>query len=242
MGLDEYPASDWLGDIPELNNRRAPGNTCMSALRSLYHNEQVRNDSKGCGGVMRVAPIAFLPPANNSVEDVGRLAVEAVALTHKHPLGFLPAAVMVHIISDILNGNDVADYPVLLDGIVDSALKSLKRYSCPEAGVLEQLIRKAVSLSAENMDDVTAICQLGEGWTGDEALAIAIYCSLKYRSNFEHALIAAVNHSGDSDSTGAITGNIVGAVLGRNAIPPYYTEKLELLSVIEKIANEFINI
>lgn len=29
----------------------------------------------------------------------------------------------------------------------------------------------------------------------------------------------AVNHDGDSDSTGAITGNILGAYLGQQAIP-----------------------
>ena len=52
----------------------------------------------------------------------------------------------------------------------------------------------------------------------EETLAIAIYCSLKYQNDFSKGIIAAVNHSGDSDSTGAVTGNILGALLGFDAI------------------------
>jgi ADP-ribosyl-[dinitrogen reductase] hydrolase len=34
----------------------------------------------------------------------------------------------------------------------------------------------------------------------------------------------AVKHSGDSDSTGSITGNILGALLGKGAIPEVWLE------------------
>ena len=50
--------------------------------------------------------------------------------------------------------------------------------------------------------------------------------------------MCAVNHSGDSDSTGAICGNIMGAFLGRKKIPDYYIKYLELLDVIEEIAED----
>ena len=50
--------------------------------------------------------------------------------------------------------------------------------------------------------------------------------------------MASVNHSGDSDSTGSVTGNIIGAILGYNAIPSYYKENLELLRLIEEIATD----
>ncbi|MBK8809431.1 MAG: ADP-ribosylglycohydrolase family protein [Acidobacteria bacterium] len=60
---------------------------------------------------------------------------------------------------------------------------------------------------------------LGGGWVGEEALAISIYCSLVSENDLSGALLLAVNHSGDSDSTGAITGNILGALHGIGAIP-----------------------
>jgi len=88
------------------------------------------------------------------------------------------------------------------------------------------------------MDDLDAIHQLGEGWVGDEALAIAVYCVLKYSGDIDNALIAAVNHNGDSNSTGAITGNIIGAQGGFSGIPAKYTEKLELRDLIIEVADD----
>jgi ADP-ribosylglycohydrolase len=81
---------------------------------------------------------------------------------------------------------------------------------------------------------------LGEGWVGEEAIAISIYCTLKYRDDFKKALCAAVNHDGDSDSTGAITGNILGAYLGINGIPGEWIAKVELADVIMRIADDLL--
>ena len=55
------------------------------------------------------------------------------------------------------------------------------------------------------------------------------------------AIIASVNHSGDSDSTGSVTGNILGAYLGMSAIPQKYLDKLELKDVITEIADDLYN-
>ena len=80
----------------------------------------------------------------------------------------------------------------------------------------------------------------GLSWPGEEALAIAVYCALKHRSGFRNAIIASVNHSGDSDSTGAIKGNILGAYLGLNSIPKEWVEKLELKGVIMQATDDLL--
>lgn len=72
---------------------------------------------------------------------------------------------------------------------------------------------------------------------GEEALAIAVYCALRYQDNMEECLSAAVTHNGDSDSTGAVAGNILGAWLGEEAIPAHWLEKLELRETIEEAAD-----
>ena len=69
-------------------------------------------------------------------------------------------------------------------------------------------------------------------------MAIGLYCALKYLDNFEEAMIASVNHGGDSDSTGAITGNILGAAIGYDAIPQFYKDNVELLGVILHMADD----
>lgn len=108
----------------------------------------------------------------------------------------------------------------------------------PDTEYMLELLNKAVELVCKDMDDKAAIMQLGEGWVAEETLAIAVYCALKYHDDFEQAMIAAVNHDGDSDSTGAVTGNIVGAALGLNGIPEKFLQNLELKDLILKMANE----
>ncbi|HZU77022.1 MAG TPA: ADP-ribosylglycohydrolase family protein, partial [Dehalococcoidia bacterium] len=65
--------------------------------------------------------------------------------------------------------------------------------------------------------------------------AIALYCALTADS-FEDGVVLAVNHSGDSDSTGSLTGNLLGALLGVEAIPIRWLAVLELRDEIEQVA------
>ena len=70
----------------------------------------------------------------------------------------------------------------------------------------------------------------------EEALAIAVYCALTHPEDLAAAVRLAANHSGDSDSTAAITGNIMGALLGAEAIPASWLDVLELRDTIDRLA------
>lgn len=231
----------WLMNEPRLYNRRAPGLTCLRALNSgrFGRIEEPINDSKGCGGIMRVAPIGlYFVDSRLSVEHIDRIGAEAAALTHGHELGWLSSAVLVHIIHQI-----TYHHSIRIDRAVCNALDTVERIF-PDAkhmGDLRQLVEKAMRLAKSDMDDLTAIESLGGGWVGEETLAIAVYCACKYPDDFDKALIASVNHSGDSDSTGAVTGNILGASLGLEGIPAKYKENLELADVILEIADDLCN-
>lgn len=87
-------------------------------------------------------------------------------------------------------------------------------------------------------NDEENIRKLGEGWVAEETLAIAIYAVGRHLDSFEDTLIAAVNHDGDSDSTGAVAGNIIGAIVGYDAIPDKFKKDLELHDVILAIADD----
>lgn len=103
---------------------------------------------------------------------------------------------------------------------------------------LQYLLEKAGRRAVSTLSDEEAIRQIGEGWVAEETLAIAIFCIMRYPNDFERAIIASVNHSGDSDSTGSVTGNIIGALLGDSAIPSYYKEHLELKWLVEELADD----
>lgn len=224
------PPQSWLAKTEELNQRRAPGNTCLSALMSgkMGTVEEPINSSKGCGSVMRVAPIGLYFPPNQNVFELG---MKTGVITHGSPSGYLSAGLLALIISKIVYEENKD-----LEQIVRESLTSLEQYK--DHLELKEIVEKAVDLVHQNVEDLAAIEELGEGWVADEALAIAIYSSLKYKDDFKKAVVCAVNHSGDSDSTGAITGNILGAFLGLDAIPKEYLEHLELSDVILEISED----
>jgi ADP-ribosylglycohydrolase len=101
----------------------------------------------------------------------------------------------------------------------------------------EQLgfLDRAVDLAATRPDPETIAAELGGGWVGEEALAIGL-CAALAADDLVSGLVMAVNHSGDSDSTGAICGNILGAALGIDAIPAAWLAELELREVIERLS------
>ena len=247
----------WIMQIPELHKRRAPGNTCITALASIAMQRHRTNNSKGCGGVMRIAPIPLYAAANGrmTIEEADRLAGDAAEITHHHPLGIIPAALMAHIIYRLVQDEHV--WSGLLSGrsrfekytyegmqLMRSLYAGQEKY----LDQMEQLVNDAFAFSQNDTDDVTNITHLGGGWVAEETLAIALYCIHRYfpadlspealSASFERAIIASVNHGGDSDSTGAVTGNILGTITGYDAIPQCYKADLEHHDTILKLSGE----
>ncbi|WP_308232318.1 ADP-ribosylglycohydrolase family protein [Prevotella sp.] len=242
----------WIGDVPELNNRRAPGQTCITALQDILRGKDPYNNSKGCGGIMRTAPVALygavwrdtpegepLEGRISSIMDVDMLAADAAEITHQHPLGWLSSALEAHVIYRILQKDcpTVDDFKAYLSEGYDTLL-SLYPNEGASFSQLRALTDKALGLVDSPASDVDNIEAIGEGWVAEETLAIAVYCAVKYFDNFEKAIVASVNHKGDSDSTGAVTGNILGAVVGYDAIPEFFKTDLELHDIILHVADD----
>ncbi|MEJ7811441.1 MAG: ADP-ribosylglycohydrolase family protein [Gemmatimonadaceae bacterium] len=220
----------WLIGVRALHARRAPGTTCLAALRGdvMGTPDRPLNDSKGCGGVMRVAPVGL---ASASAEAVFRMGCEVAALTHGHPSGFLAAGCLALIVHQIIAG-------LSLDDAARAALERVRHEPAHEetARALEGALRaaRASSPTAETVEG------LGAGWVAEEALGIAVYAALAADGSFEDGVRLAVNHTGDSDSTGAIAGNILGALLGAGAIPERWREGVELRTEIETLADDLL--
>jgi ADP-ribosylglycohydrolase len=68
---------------------------------------------------------------------------------------------------------------------------------------------------------------LGEGWVAEEAVAGAMYCFWRFPDDYPNAVLIAVNTDGDSDSLAAITGSLVGARRGVEAIPAHWRAHVE---------------
>lgn len=185
---------------------------------------------------MRIAPVGLFGNqafqgigADNAVFDLG---CDLARITHGHPTGYLSAGAFSLLIAHLMRGTDFID-------AIQRVVAVLETYEGSEETCAA--IEKAIDLSFRHPRDILALRQLGEGWIAEESLAIAIYCTLSYQDDFRNAVLLAVNHGGDSDSTGSMTGNLVGVMLGFQTIPRDLLEGLELKGVVQQVAEDLHN-
>lgn len=221
----------WLLGHRELFHRRAPGATCFFALKE-YARTGVRatfthtvNNSKGCGGVMRAAPVALWSADPAEVFAVG---AASAALTHSHPSGYLPAGAFAVIVGQLVRGGELA-------AAIDLVRRLLRGWNGHEETLacLEQALR----LAEQGPPTPEKVAALGGGNVGETALAIGVYAVLSTQ-DLSSAQLVAINHNGDSDSTGSIAGNIAGAIYGEQALHQPWLDRLELREVISTMADD----
>ncbi|MER6352363.1 ADP-ribosylglycohydrolase family protein [Streptomyces sp. NPDC001634] len=223
-----------LAAQPWLYARRAPGNACLSGLAQdfvpdpmaeLGRPGPVNSNSKGCGAVMRSAPFGLTRvPADTAFA----MAARSAQTTHGHPTGYYAAGAFAAIVAYLVEGDS-------LEGAVLRALRLLARH--PGHEETTAALRRALDLAAEGSPTPEKVETLGAGWIAEEALAIAVYCALA-QPEIRHALLLSVNHSGDSDSTGAICGNLLGAQHGDHRLPHEWLERVEARAEITVVADD----
>ncbi|GAA1912270.1 ADP-ribosylglycohydrolase family protein [Streptomyces sodiiphilus] len=230
-GPDERRAEDgWLARQEWLYARRAPGRACLSGLGDPVMGtvDRPKNpDSKGCGTVMRSAPFGLLVGWDPQL--VFQLGVECAVQTHGHPTGRLAAGAFAVIVHALVRGDG-------LDTAVQKALALLAVH--PGHEETTHALRQALGAVRQGLPGAERVEALGEGWTAEEALAIGVYCAL-VAQDIRHGLLLAVNHGGDSDSTGSVCGNLLGALHGETALPPGWLAELEGRATILELADDF---
>lgn len=228
----------WIYRVERLHAQRAPGNSCLNAIRTSPTGGTMHkpvNNSKGCGTVMRAAPFGLAVSAADCRGDgntaVHKMAACDAALTHGHPLAWASSSLLAQIVFYIVQQYPERGYR--LEQVIPHV-----RFPGDETA--HKLLERAVKLALDpSVSDLDGIHALGEGWVAEEALAIAVFCAVRYQNDFAAAIRAAVNHKGDSDSTGAICGNILGAWLGKEAVARAFDlEHLELRDLVEKMADQ----
>ncbi len=219
-----------LTGYKELFSLRAPGKHCLSSLKSgkMGTIGDPINDSKGCGGVMRMAPIGL---AYDDPEKAFHFGCKLAALTHGHPTGDLASGVFAAIISLIISGYSLAE-------AIEESTLILKTDKNHEETL--RAIGNAVDMVGKEHPEPEVIETIGTGWIAQEALGISLYCSLVAQDDFKNGILLSINHSGNSDSTGSITGNILGALYGYDILPENWLDALELKELIEETAFDLL--
>ncbi len=240
-----HPAVDmrWMPDGWMLGERtlwarRGPGTTCLSALsHSSSLGEMAWNDRKGCGGVMRVAPVGFM---HDSFFELG---ADCAHLTHGHPTGYLTAGYLAEVIAGLQQTPSLERALTRADAALARASASSEAPAALVGETAQALAnaRHEAELALKTGVPSRIPTSLGEGWVAEETLAIAVYCALVGR-DFEHAVRLAVNHGGDSDSTGSVTGQILGARDGVAVIPQRWLAKVECVSIVDRLVETFVGL
>lgn len=213
----------WLHS-PE--NNRAPGNTCKAGVANFEGGVDWRESglahSKGCGAAMRVAPIGYC--YQHDPERLRQMAIASSVITHRHPTGVAAAVAAAYAVKLALDGAPVSEYMArigaFVDGLSDELDAALSR----------------VGHAAAWGDEEAALEHIGEGWVGEEAIALALYCVIRYPDDYVACVRRGANLTGDSDSVASIAGGISAARLGINAIPASWHARCENRDYLEDLA------
>jgi ADP-ribosylglycohydrolase len=264
------PQPRWIDGQPVLRHRRAPGNACLSGLATgemgtVYR--PVNPESKGCGTVVRSAPFGLIP--HIPAESVYKLSADAASLTHGHPSARQSAGVFSLLIHSLIQGHSLVEAAqaavlrVEADAEAAPELRERLGAALRLAGYAGAAGGAATGpqavLSPEDL-----VSELGEGWVAEEALAVGLYAVLATApgafpagssadspagrlaadpvEHFKAAIALAINHSGDSDSTGSIAGNILGAHYGEECLPADWLAALEAPEVIRGMASQLVSV
>ncbi|TVZ81785.1 ADP-ribosylglycohydrolase family protein [Streptomyces sp. BK340] len=227
-------AEAWLYSPGGGTPSRAPGNACLSGVAQMYAPDpqlpldgspgEVNPDSKGCGAVMRSAPFGLV----NTPDAAFAMAARGAQITHGHPTGYYAAGALAAIVAHLVAGDS-------LEGAVLRTQRLLARH--PGHEETSAALREALDLAADGAPTAEKVESLGAGWVAEEALALGVYCALA-QPRVKDALLLSVNHSGDSDSTGSICGNLLGARHGDVGLPHAWVERIEGRARIAALADD----
>jgi ADP-ribosylglycohydrolase len=210
--------------------QRAPGATSIRGVNALERGAPWREagvrDSKGGGACMRVAPVGYFYQY-----EPGRLQSVARAqgvLTHRHPTSDAACMAAAYLVKLALEAVDPADYPQRVLKFVGGL--------APE---FDQAIERVPEVLAW-ADEEAALNHIGPtrggGWIAEEAVAMALYCVMRYPTDYVAAVRLGANISGDSDSVASIAGGILGARLGTSALPAEWIARLENRPYLQDLA------
>jgi len=207
---------------------RSPGGTSMGSLSGQRSGtlKDPLNNSDSCGSVMRVHPvgIAFA----GKPDEAFRIGMEVSVLTHGGSEAVTAGGAMAALISSLCDGSTLDEGLAVLRLLINR----IGRSTLP---ITTSVLDLPVGANERrNMDNI------GSGWDADDALAMGIYAARCFPTDYLEGVRFAVNHSGDSDSTGSMAGAILGATLGPGAVPRQWRDCLEGRATLTRVARALV--
>lgn len=227
----------WVSHISSLRRRHCRDSRMLDALRSpsLGTPQAPINKNPTPGSMTAAAMVGLVYDSKRlSVSQIGELGAGAVAATHGGTDAFLSGAVLALIVADIMQSPEKDLKSHFLWAIETMDAQFRMKYS--QAAELAAKLKLALAMAEPDQSRQTMeklMCN-----SAAECLSGAMYACLCAEGDFDTAMITAVNHSGRSAAVGAMTGAILGAKLGYEALPDFYLEGLEVAPVLDHLAQD----
>jgi ADP-ribosylglycohydrolase len=234
---------DWLP------KGRGKGRTCVKAVRNLIDGKPwyaAGIESAGNGAAMRAAPIGIVHALRF---DALRFdAALSAVVTHADPMAAASATALSYAVSYLLHTPPGMLDPDAFLASLSTAINDLPDPGHPERrpdsdGTPVRLVDRIGELGmliGQSPSEVFGY--LYNGAFVLESLPAAVWCFLEYREHPELAMISAVNAGYDADTVGSMTGNLVGAYLGEDAIPLRLREDLEYSEELGELADSLVRL
>lgn len=218
--------SAWYARQSEPGYARAPGSACLAGsarfASGIPWQQSGGEGSKGCGAAMRVAALGYL--YQHDAVRLKEVAAASALITHRHPVALASAVGAAFAVKYALDGVPVGDLMRRIDevtrGLSDEFSDTLLRLGHVGGWV----------------DEEAAMRHIGEGWVGDEAVALALYCVIRHPNDYVACIRRGANMTGDSDSVASIAGGIFAARLGIEAIPAAWRSRIEGRATLTDLA------
>jgi ADP-ribosylglycohydrolase len=182
--------------------------------------------SNGNGSLMRILPLALYLAYSQPTERI-EAAMNCSRLTHGHPRSQLACAMYVEIAAALIRGSDMSEALHATQEVIASVVAD--RFP-GEKKPFARLLSQGLELLVES--DVS-----GSGYVLN-CLEASLWCSLNAES-YETGVLRAVNLGEDTDTTGAVTGGLLGLRFGLKAIPPEWIQTLARKNDIFNLCQRF---
>ena len=208
---------------------RGPGRTtryaCTLLRKGVHWSMSGMNQSYYCGTSMKTAPIGLY--YGDNIMELMAVAKLVSNMTHGHELATAGGIASPLLVSLGLRNIQPIEW-------LDYLERFLAGISGKFIDYLNNTLRSAIVID----DPYEAVKTAGEGWHAHDAIGVAFVSILKGNGDFYKTMEYAINHDGDSDTTGAIAGALFGSLYGSSKIPQNLKDDLEDSEVIYELSKQ----
>jgi len=182
----------------------------------------------GNGSLMRILPLVILIKDMN-IEDRFNLVKEVSSITHAHNRSVIACFYYLEFALEIINGKDKFEIYENLKNTIPNFCSSNKE--CQEELIYLSRLLKGNIYELKEED-------IKSGGYVIHTLEATFWCLLT-TSNYEDAVIKAVNLGEDTDTTGAVTGGLASLLYGFESIPKRWLNWLPKRNELNKLIHNY---